>query len=347
MSLWGKIFAVLNIVAAVGFVVVAGMDWGQRQRWAYSVFRHDLFVKGLPIDAQERDADGSPRVDRLTPATLNAILPSGTGPQVTTQQDEVKRLRQLIEGKINGNDVPGTPGQKLARYLRPLASTARQRDSLTGYMAAPPNEDVTKQLQADFDQEFAGVNEVGADGAKHSTQQRKENAARLLFCLGEALHEDPNVDYFTTPAYKRFVNVVGLEGAARAADDESLVVQKMTEESVNAHAAELSQFVSDVDSAIYRAQGLGDAVQRQERFLKVKESEIAKAKLLVEARKEQIDALKKELAEFQGKTAQSLAEQAKAEQEIMDRLIELRDTGRKNQELEREIRRLEGVPDRR
>ena len=72
MSLWGKIFAILNIVAAVGFVVVAGMDWGQRERWAYSVFRHDLLVAGLPFDAKEVDADGAPRVDKLSPATLSA-----------------------------------------------------------------------------------------------------------------------------------------------------------------------------------------------------------------------------------------------------------------------------------
>jgi hypothetical protein len=343
MSLWGKIFAVLNILAAIGFVVVAGMDWGQRQRWAYAVYRHDLLVQGLPIDAKEQDPDGTPRVDKLSAPTLNAILPTSTGPQVTTQLDEVKRMRTLIEGKINDNTVPGTQGQKLARYLRPLAASARQRDTLTAYMAVPPNEEATKQLQADFNHEFDGVNEVGADGAKHSLQQRKENAARLLFGFGEALHEDPNVDFFATPAYKRFVNVVGLIGAARAADDESLVVQKMTDEAVSAHAAEQSQFTTDMDSAIYRAQNLSDAVERQERFLKLKENEVAKAKLLVQARTEQINALKDQLAGLQAKTAKSLAEQAKAEQEVMQRLIELRDTGKKNQELEREIRRLEGV----
>ncbi len=341
MSLLGKIFAILNILAAAGFVVVAGMDWGQRERWSYAVFRHDLLVEGLPIDAQEREPDGTPRVDKLTPATLNAIEPSSTGTAVKTQQEEVERVRGLIQAKITGNDVPGTKSQKLARYLRPLARTGRRRDELTQYVTAPQNDNVAEQLEKDFAHEFDGV------GPKHSTQERKENAARLLFCLGEALHEDnandANVDYFASPAYKRFVNVVGLTGAARAADDESLVIQKMTEEAISAYDAEQKQFVIDLDQTAYRTQGVADAVERQDHFLKLKKGEVAKAKSLVEVRTVQINTLREQLAGLQKATADKLAGQAKAEQEVMDRLIELRDTSKKNQELEREIRRLEGV----
>jgi hypothetical protein len=350
MSLFGKIFAILNVIAATGFMILAAMDWGQRERWAYAVFRHDLLVAGLPIDAKEEEPDGTPRVDRLAPNTLNAILPASTGTQVKTQSDEVKRVRGLVEAKVGGSDVPGTRSQKLARYLRALARTARERDDLTQKMSTPPAQDkeeaLAAELQKQFDGQFDGVSESGADG-KHSLGRRKDAAGRLLFLLGEALHEDPANDFFASPAYKRFVNVVGLTGAARAADDQALVVQGMTEEAVAAHEAELKQFVEDLDQAVYRAQGMSDAVQRQEQFLKQKLIEVANAKQLVEVRTEQLNDLRKQLADLQGKTAKSLAEQAKAEQEIMDRLIELRETARKNQELEREIRRLEGVPDRR
>ncbi len=345
MSIWGKIFAVLNIVAATGFVLIAAMDWGQRERWAYAVYRHDLLVSGLPIDDKEKDPDGTPSVDRLSDQTLSAIEPSSTGTPVKTQQAEVDRVRKLIDGKINGGDVPGTKSQKLARYLLPLARTARERDDLLRAMTGPPPnkpEDVEAALQQQFDKAFEGVKASGADGA-HSIEGRKAAAARLLFCLGEALHEDPATDYFTTPAYKRYVNVVGLTGAAQAANDQALVVQNMTDEAVNAFYAEQRQFADNLDAAGYRAQGVSDAVERQDRFLKLKEAEVAKAKQLVELRTSQLNALKDELAKLQGKTAKALSDQAKAEQEVMDRLIELRDTGKKNQELEREIRRLEGV----
>jgi hypothetical protein len=345
MSLPGKIFAVLNIVAATVFMVVAGMDWGQRQRWAYEVYRHDLLVEGLPIDANEAERDGTPRVERLTEKTLTAIEPASTGAQVKTQQDEVKRVKGLIDGKVAGNDVPGTRSQKLAKYLRPLARTARDRDDLTQKMTTPPpaeKEDaLAAELQKRLDDEFAAVNEVGPDG-KHSPQQRKDSAARLLFCLGEALHEGED-DYFATPAYKRYVNVVGLNGAAKASDDQAVIITAMTEEAVLAREAELRQFVENLEASVYRTQSLADAVERQEKLLKLKEAEVAKAKQLVETRTAQLTALKEQLAALQAKTAKSLADQSKAEQEIMDRMIELRDTAQKNQELEREIRRLEGL----
>jgi hypothetical protein len=343
MSLFGKIFAILNIVAAIGFVVVAGMDWAQRERWEYSNYRHDLLVEGLPIDAQERDPEDMPRVEKLSPQTLNAILPTSTGPQVTTQQEEVDRIRNLVQSKINSNDVAGTKSQKLARYLRPLARTARRRDELSQLMVAPQNDAAATELEKDFTREFDGVREAGSDGKKHSLQERKENAARLLFSLGEALHEDPNTDYFASPAYKRLLNVVGLNGAARAVDDQALVLQAMTEEAIAAHDAELKVFINNLDQAVYRAQSISDAVESQDRLLKFKGVEVAKAKALVEERKAKIADLKDQLTALQKKTVASLANQARAEQEIMDQLIELRNTSKKNQELEQEIRSLEGV----
>ena len=343
MSLFGKIFAILNIVAAIGFVVVAGMDWAQRERWEYINYRHDLLVEGLPIDAQERDPEDMPRVEKLSPQTLNAILPTSTGPQVTTQQEEVDRIRNLVQSKINSNDVAGTKSQKLARYLRPLARTARRRDELSQLMVAPQNDAAATELEKDFTREFDGVREAGSDGKKHSLQERKENAARLLFSLGEALHEDPNTDYFASPAYKRLLNVVGLNGAARAVDDQALVLQAMTEEAIAAHDAELKVFINNLDQAVYRAQSISDAVESQDRLLKFKGVEVAKAKALVEERKAKIADLKDQLTALQKKTVASLANQARAEQEIMDQLIELRNTSKKNQELEQEIRSLEGV----
>ena len=56
MSGFGKLLAVLNVLAAIAFVVFAGMDWGQRQRWAYAAYLHDVIVDGLPIDDKERMA---------------------------------------------------------------------------------------------------------------------------------------------------------------------------------------------------------------------------------------------------------------------------------------------------
>src|SRR5438105_2771952 len=49
MAMFGKILAVLNVLAAIGFLVVAGVDYDKRQNWAYSHYTHQLVVFGLPI----------------------------------------------------------------------------------------------------------------------------------------------------------------------------------------------------------------------------------------------------------------------------------------------------------
>ena len=79
MSLIGKLLAILNVLAAVAFVVIAGMDWQQRERWAYTVFRHDLFVDGLPIDDKENGPDLQPRVDEAHGAVARTTFSRAGG----------------------------------------------------------------------------------------------------------------------------------------------------------------------------------------------------------------------------------------------------------------------------
>jgi len=112
----------------------------------------------------------------------------------------------------------------------------------------------------------------------------------------------------------------------------------MTEEAVKAHEAERQLFIYEHKQIIDRTVDISDEEERQRRFLNAKEKEVADAKALVEQRKVQIGKLKDRLKELQQTTADKLADQAKAEQEVMDRLIDLRNTSKENQELERRIR---------
>src|SRR5438309_11371468 len=50
MALFGKILAGLNIVAAIAFLCLAGMDWGKRTDAEYQVFRAEMTLNGLPLD---------------------------------------------------------------------------------------------------------------------------------------------------------------------------------------------------------------------------------------------------------------------------------------------------------
>src|SRR5436305_5740410 len=89
MATFGKVLAVFNVLAAIGFIVVAGMDYNKRQSWAYSHFTHQLVVYGLPID----DKDDSWRLpgrsisDSFGKDARKLLFNDPNGPK--TQQDEV------------------------------------------------------------------------------------------------------------------------------------------------------------------------------------------------------------------------------------------------------------------
>ncbi len=342
MSVYGKLLAVLNVVAAIGFFVIAGMDWGQRERWTYAVYRHDLFLDGLPIDAKEKDVDGKPRVEKFNADWFNQMFAKAGGRPVKTQMEEVDALQKQVQGKIDA-EGGGTKTQKLAHYLQALATTYPERTEYA-VLAADSKADKAADLQKLFDQQFDGVKEVGADGKKNSEGARKANAARLLFILGDAITEDPNADYMGSQGLARLVVVCGLPAAAHAIDDQALVLQSMTDEAVRRHRAELNQFVTDHGQIIYDDQNISDAVERLERFLQAKQAEVEKEKQVVSQRKVEIDKLNADLAALRQDTAKNMEAQAQQEQEVMRRLTEMRDTAKKNQGLEQQIRKLEGVP---
>ncbi len=355
MSLIGKLLAILNVLAALLFAGVAGLDWMQRQRWEYAVFRHDLFLDGLPIDDKEKGPDLQPRVAKLTEPWLSQMFQrAGGGPVVKTQTEEVNNLKKLIADKVGSPEVPGTKSQKLAGFLRALARTQADREKLTRQVAdvQPDKQETVEALQRQLDDQFDGVKEVSRDPAtnqehKHSLDERKTNAARLLFCLREALQdpkEDAKEGFLASNDYQRFLNVVGLTNAAKAADDQALVLLNMTDEVIRGYEAERKQFIYDHGQAVELSQNLSDAVDRQDGIWKGKRADADKLKLAVDEHRVQIAKLVDQLEALRKETRDNLDKQVQAEEEVMARLLDLRDTAKRNQELEREIRQLEGLP---
>src|SRR5437660_1241166 len=100
MSLLGKILAVVNILAAIGFIYMAASDYGKRQQWSYAVYRHDLAIDGLPLDEKEMDVDGVPRVKNVNQATQTDMF-QGMGTPVTTQLKEVEGVQNALRARID------------------------------------------------------------------------------------------------------------------------------------------------------------------------------------------------------------------------------------------------------
>jgi hypothetical protein len=137
MSLLGKIFAILNILAVVGFVVLGMLDYAKRQTWAHAVFRQDLRINGLPVDETERTADGQLKFQLISEAISEDLFRQGRGPAVTTQEAEVRRYKADTDkylAEVQGR-LQGVPETRQALYshatlLLPFAQTRTQRELL-------------------------------------------------------------------------------------------------------------------------------------------------------------------------------------------------------------------------
>src|SRR5262249_10899846 len=127
---------------------------GKRQSWAYSVFRHDLAIYGIPLDKDERGPDGRPSVNDLGKQTLKDLFDPVGGPPAgaPTQVEEVARVDQKVQAKIQeAGDDATKKAAAYARYLTPLAATNSQREEYEACRKHLADENSIKQLKAQLD----------------------------------------------------------------------------------------------------------------------------------------------------------------------------------------------------
>jgi hypothetical protein len=129
-SVLRTILAVLNLLGAIAFCALAGMDYGKRQIWSHAVLVHDLAINGLPLDKDETDADNQKIVDLLTDDWRKEALAVHRDLK-ETQVEEVERVKNKLSDAIKANNAD-TRVQllNLSRILMPLAISEGQRERL-------------------------------------------------------------------------------------------------------------------------------------------------------------------------------------------------------------------------
>src|SRR5262245_11073826 len=107
MATFGKVMAALCVLVALGFLILAGMDYGTRQKWTHSALMHELAVYGLPLDQNDPVArlPGRPAVNEMGSGEpeknplLKELFAKGSGgsvlggPPVRTQKAELDRVK--------------------------------------------------------------------------------------------------------------------------------------------------------------------------------------------------------------------------------------------------------------
>lgn len=149
MSLLGKILAILNVLGVLACAALAALDHGKRQTWAYANFLHDVAIGGLPLDANETDAEGQNLVAKLGEPG-KADLFAGQGAPVATQLDEVNRYKAALDAAINANPDKKAQLVELARILTPLANSNVERERLRAIRANLVDAAAADKLKADI-----------------------------------------------------------------------------------------------------------------------------------------------------------------------------------------------------
>jgi hypothetical protein len=130
MSLFGKILALLNIFGAIALIYFASAAYAKRQAWAHSKFRHEVVLKGLPLDEQEQTASEENIAHLLGKDTLNTLFQSAGQNPVRTQVAEVERLKGQLDSKLQAATTPRAKTLLLSRILLPLADQHIEREQL-------------------------------------------------------------------------------------------------------------------------------------------------------------------------------------------------------------------------
>jgi hypothetical protein len=199
MTIFGKILAVLNILAAAGFAFLALKNHSVRQAWAYAAYSHDRAMHGQPIQDQYVDS----RLPRERYLADKALAPEsealkaqfgGAGQPVNTQKKELENLKNVKGGNsffaaVNQAakqfaDASKNKEDDLKTVLLPLAGTGEQyrqyldriaRATATGKAGALLEEAARRWMLA---QAILPLEELRAGS-------RREQTARAIADLGK------------------------------------------------------------------------------------------------------------------------------------------------------------------
>lgn len=328
MSLLGKILAGLNVLAAAAFVYLALGDWSQRQAWTYAVYRLGLTLDGLPVDADDTDLEGASRAERLSPATVGALFPSGDAPPEITQAGEVRRVHAALRQQIEGIADEAERRKRLSAVLVPLASTLDARQALQDQIDKQPTATV---LDGPFEAAFnAALQNKGPRGEDSGLEHQRRAIAHLLFGVSQ-----------DDAARQRTAIVVGLRAYAAAANEQAAAFQRMADRLRVVLTQTQGDFIHEYQAALGRVTLLTDDLKAREAVLAKHQALTEQHTTILNARVSDVQTLRQQLEAATTETRKAL-EALTQEQALLFAAQERVGQGvETNRRLEREIRTLE------
>jgi hypothetical protein len=343
MSLFGKILAVLNILAVMAFVYLVAVDWGQRQTWSYAVYRYDLALDGLPLDDEARSADGTLQVKLLSDATMQDLfksvgsVPSPLTPEDKTQVAEVRRVHDRLRREIDAEQDAAKKRALLASILVPRTRTGGERDALRERIEKEPLDGLMADagpLEQAFKQALDRKTPSGQD---RDPAERRQAIAHLLFNVNDPVSKNFEREY------QRVLVVIGLRAFANEADLQATALRDMADRVRLLMAEDQASFEAAYQRSLADLNGLAATAEARKAKLAEYERVAKKQQDLVRVRQADVAELKTRLDQARQASVAALAKLSAEQQKLFDYERQVGDGTATNQQLELEIRSLEKV----
>jgi len=337
MSLFGKILAVFNVLAAIAFFIIGAMDYSHRTQWSYSHFRHQIALYGLPIANEDNTwrLPGRSIASDLSTNTLNDVFSTIPAPfngnPSRNQIEELNKVEMTIKAEVEAAASVADKSAILAKYLIPIQKSGADRDAIIAQLRAAKDpaaiEALSQTLAAAFADAKCETSTGAGQQARRDLQERRRIIADLLYNI------QPDNAW-----HARVQTVVGLNEYAAAADRQADRLVKAAERIRIAIADERTQFVKDYLSVIPELEMLSKELKRYDERSAEQKGLLNRATALKNTRTA-------EVAEFNTKIQEATrvaAAETAALQSLQQRLFavqkQLAAARDENQKLERDIR---------
>lgn len=363
MHLLGKILIVLVLIATGAFAYLAVSDWSERQKWTYIYFRHELAVKGLPVEAgpaiDDPDKvpfhfqyDGADGIETISTSVLDEIFQQARGPQpntsgdpsianppvpgpsgqvwVASQTEEVERVRQYVQGRIDAADGPDARMQILREYLLKLETDPEGREMWLALQPAPENL-ATAQVALDgyFNRALSEVDQqVTSQGQPVLSEGGRQQAiTHLLYHIGIqtdfAPAQQASVVENNAAWQKRVLTVVGLSAYVDGVLQQARNMGEMVEGIELAIRREGARFLPAYTALVDYSRDLSRQVDSLQQKIAAQEDQLRAHEQIRNARRTERDRLRDLLAFWITDAQQQLSDQADLELRLFQTQVAL------------------------
>jgi hypothetical protein len=322
MSTFGKVLAVFNVLAAIGFVFVAAKDYYGRQSWAYSHFRHELAIHGLPVDDKDDSwrLPGNPISESFGADARKDLFGTADGPK--TQVDEVIGTVAAFRNGVNSAADIGAKRDLIAKYLLPQLTRADERDQVIRELQNLKDQAGVDALVGRFDAMATRATNLNVD-----RETRRRAIADFLY----------NFEY-SDQRHARVQKVIGLDQYVAAAERQTGRLQEMIARNKSVVAHEQAAFVTQYQAVLPELTALSARLEALEARLVEQKDLVQRHTADRNARQTEVTNLTNELNAEKQTEAREVASLAAIERELFAVQQDVAKARAKTEQLERDLR---------